>query len=91
MYLPQPQPWLVTGWVCLYWTGLKVGDPIAELAYGAFSEWGVVRTKHALPVPVLAPEVVALLTSGLTASIGTHLPCPEPACVQLHGRQRRPL
>lgn len=47
-----------------------MGDPVAELAYGAFAEWGVVRAKHALPVPVLAPEVVALLTSGLTASIG---------------------
>lgn len=40
------------------------------MAYGAFSEWGVVPAKHALPVPVLAPEVIALLTSGLTASIG---------------------
>lgn len=43
---------------------------MAEMAYGAFSEWGVVPAKHALPVPVLAPEVIALLTSGLTASIG---------------------
>ena len=50
--------------------GLRVGDPVAEMAYGAFSEWGVVPAKHALPVPVLAPEVIALLTSGLTASIG---------------------
>ena len=54
----------------LLWSGLSVGNPVAELAYGAFSEWGVVRAKHALPVPVVAPEVVALLTSGLTACIG---------------------
>ena len=40
------------------------------MAYGAFSEWGVVQAKHALPVPVIAPQIVALLTSGLTASIG---------------------
>lgn len=52
------------------WAGLKVGDPVAEMAYGAFSEWGVVQAKHALPVPVVAPQIVALLTSGLTASIG---------------------
>lgn len=40
------------------------------MAYGAFGEWGVVPARHALPVPAVAPEVVALLTSGLTASIG---------------------
>ncbi|CAL5218387.1 g58 [Coccomyxa viridis] len=51
-------------------SGLRVGQPVAELAYGAFSEWAVVPARHALPVPVLAPEIVALLTSGLTASIG---------------------
>ena len=47
-----------------------MGQPVAELAYGAFSEWAVVPAKHVLAVPVLAPEIVALLTSGLTASIG---------------------
>ena len=51
-----------------------MGQPVAELAYGAFSEWALVPARHALPVPVLAPEIVALLTSGLTASIG------EDAC-----------
>ena len=50
-----------------------MGQPVAELAYGAFSEWAVVSARHALPVPVLAPEIVALLTSGLTASIGQAL------------------
>ncbi len=50
--------------------GFSVGQPVAELAYGAFSEWAVVPAKHALAVPMLAPEIVALLTSGLTASIG---------------------
>lgn len=47
-----------------------MGDAVAQMAYGAFSEWGVVPARHALPVPETAPEVVALLTSGLTASIG---------------------
>jgi len=55
------------GSVC---AGLRVGQPVAELAYGAFSEWAVVPARYALPVPVVAPEIVALLTSGLTASIG---------------------
>lgn len=59
--------------------GLRVGDAVAEMAYGAFSEWGVVPAKHALPVPVLAPEVIALLTSGLTASIGAPAPASSLA------------
>lgn len=50
--------------------GLKVGDCVADLTFGAFSEWGILSEKMALPVPTCAPQVVALLTSGLTASIG---------------------
>ena len=65
--------WQATRWCCCCDAGLKVGQPVAELAYGAFSEWAVVPARHALPVPVLAPEIVALLTSGLTASIGDAL------------------
>ena len=63
-----------------------MGDAVAQMAYGAFSEWGVVPARHALPVPEPAPQVVALLTSGLTASIGMGLglgfrfrPVPDPA------------
>ena len=50
--------------------GLQVGQPIAEMGYGCFSEWGLVAAASAIPVPRPAPEIVALLTSGLTASIG---------------------
>ncbi|KAK9805373.1 hypothetical protein WJX73_007858 [Symbiochloris irregularis] len=50
-------------------TGLHVGQPIAEMSFAAFSDWGVVPAKSAIPVARPAPEVVALLTSGLTASI----------------------
>lgn len=50
-----------------------MGDAVAQMTYGAFSEWGVVPARHALPVPAVAPEIVALLTSGLTASIGEPL------------------
>jgi NADPH:quinone reductase-like Zn-dependent oxidoreductase len=34
-----------------------------------FSEYAVVQSRRALKVPCAAPEVVALLTSGLTASL----------------------
>lgn len=39
------------------------------MQYGGFSEYAVVPAKQCLPVQRCAPEVVALLTSGLTASI----------------------
>jgi len=55
-----------------------VGDAVAQMAYGAFSEWGAAPARHALRVPSAAPEVVALLTSGLTASIGARLPQRMP-------------
>lgn len=38
-------------------------------ADGGFAEWAVVEAKHVFPVPEARPEMVALLTSGLTASI----------------------
>ena len=63
--------------------GLKVGDAVAEMTYGAFSEWGLVQAKVALPVPTCAPEIVALLTSGLTASIGEPLRHSLPAHIQV--------
>lgn len=47
-----------------------MGDCVAELSFGTFSEWGILSEKLALPVPACSPEIVALLTSGLTASIG---------------------
>lgn len=34
-----------------------------------FSEYGLVAARRVLPIPCPAPEVVALLTSGLTASL----------------------
>ena len=59
-----------------------MGQPIAELGYGCFSDWGLVSAKAAIPVPKPAPEIVALLTSGLTASVGESLlVCHMPSCV----------
>ncbi|XP_031394131.1 probable quinone oxidoreductase [Punica granatum] len=48
---------------------LSVGTPAALMTYGGYSEFVTVNAKHILPVPKPDPEVVAMLTSGLTASI----------------------
>lgn len=49
----------------------RVGDAVATLSYGGFSEYAVAPDTQVLPVPRPGPDVLALLTSGLTASIGT--------------------
>ncbi|GJX01434.1 prostaglandin reductase-3 isoform X1 [Tanacetum coccineum] len=48
---------------------LKVGTPAAIVTFGSYAEFAVVPSKHILPVARPDPEVVAMLTSGLTASI----------------------
>ncbi|XP_020268724.1 prostaglandin reductase-3 [Asparagus officinalis] len=48
---------------------LKVGTPVAFMTFGSYAEFTMVPAKHLLPVPRPDPEVVAMLTSGLTASI----------------------
>ncbi|XP_057966524.1 uncharacterized protein LOC131156677 [Malania oleifera] len=48
---------------------LKVGTPAAVLAFGSYAEFIMVPSKHIIPVARPVPEVVAMLTSGLTASI----------------------
>ncbi|KAK8485190.1 hypothetical protein V6N13_128761 [Hibiscus sabdariffa] len=47
----------------------KVGTPAAVMSFGCYTEFMKVSSKHILPIPRPDPEVVALLTSGLTASI----------------------
>ncbi|GLT37477.1 hypothetical protein SLA2020_117930 [Shorea laevis] len=49
--------------------GLRVGTPAAVMTYGSYAEFIMVPSKHILPVGRPDPEVVAMLTSGLTASI----------------------
>jgi len=51
-------------------TGLAVGAPVATMTYGGFSEYALLPAKHVLRVPVCSAATVALLTSGLTASLG---------------------
>ncbi|KAJ9561030.1 hypothetical protein OSB04_006190 [Centaurea solstitialis] len=48
---------------------LKVGSPAAIMTFGAYADFVMVPSKHILPVARPDPEVVAMLTSGLTASI----------------------
>lgn len=48
---------------------LKVGTPAAVMTFGSYAEFTMVPSKHILPVARPDPEVVAMLTSGLTASI----------------------
>ncbi|KAL5855604.1 hypothetical protein ACOSQ4_005406 [Xanthoceras sorbifolium] len=48
---------------------LKVGTPAAIMTFGGYAEFAMVPSKHILPVARPDPEVIALLTSGLTASI----------------------
>ncbi|KAL2477245.1 ARP protein (REF) [Forsythia ovata] len=48
---------------------LKVGTPAAIMTFGSYAEFTLVASKHILPVARPDPEVVAMLTSGLTASI----------------------
>ncbi|KAL1337060.1 hypothetical protein HN51_031546 [Arachis hypogaea] len=48
---------------------LKVGMPCGFMTFGGYAEFIMIPAKHALPVVRPDPEVVAMLTSGLTASI----------------------
>ncbi|XP_073270357.1 uncharacterized protein [Primulina huaijiensis] len=48
---------------------LKVGTPAAIMTFGSYAEFTTVHSKHILPVARPDPEIVAMLTSGLTASI----------------------
>lgn len=48
---------------------ISVGEPVAAMLFGSFAEYILVPAKLAIRVPRIAPEIVALMTSGLTASI----------------------
>ncbi|XWS54816.1 hypothetical protein CRYUN_Cryun10bG0121700 [Craigia yunnanensis] len=50
-------------------SNLKVGTPAAIMTFGGYAEFITVPSKHILPIGRPDPEVVAMLTSGLTASI----------------------
>ncbi|CAN4112203.1 unnamed protein product [Withania somnifera] len=48
---------------------LKIGMPAAIMTFGGYAEFVMVPAKHILPIAKPDPEVLAMLTSGLTASI----------------------
>ncbi|KAL6846276.1 hypothetical protein ACP4OV_023724 [Aristida adscensionis] len=48
---------------------IKVGTPVALMTFGTYAEFMLVPAKLLLPIPRPDPEIVAMLTSGLTASI----------------------
>ncbi|KAI3753153.1 hypothetical protein L2E82_25199 [Cichorium intybus] len=48
---------------------LKVGTPAAIMNYGSYAEFKMVPSEYTYPVARPDPEVVAMLVSGLTASI----------------------
>lgn len=50
-------------------TDLRIGSPAAVMTFGSYAEFIMVPSKHILPVARPDPEIVAMLTSGLTASI----------------------
>ncbi len=49
--------------------GFRVGDAVATMTYDGFGEFALTPAKVALRVPRASSDIVALLTSGLTASI----------------------
>ncbi|EFJ16715.1 hypothetical protein SELMODRAFT_179322 [Selaginella moellendorffii] len=49
---------------------IALGSAVATFSYGGFTEYSQVPAKSVIPVPSPTPEVVAILVSGLTASLG---------------------
>lgn len=55
-------------------TSFKVGDPVMILSTGGgYREYYAVPEKRALPVPMISPEIMTLVLSGLTATFGLEL------------------
>lgn len=48
---------------------LEVGTVVGSLSYGGFAEYGLEDASSLLPLPSPSPQHLALLTSGLTASV----------------------
>lgn len=60
---------------------LVLGAPVATTTFGGFSEYAVADAKVCVSVPEATPRMLALLTSGLTASLALEqaggVPLPE--------------
>ena len=68
-------------------SGFSVGDAVATLTYDGFAEWAVTPAKVALWVPRATQDIVPLLTSGLTASIGGWSSCCWNCMQEVDGRR----
>jgi NADPH-dependent curcumin reductase CurA len=51
-------------------TDFKVGDFAVTNSLGGYTEYYTVRARYAFPVPTATPEILSLVLSGTTASIG---------------------
>jgi NADPH-dependent curcumin reductase CurA len=51
-------------------TDYKVGDLVVSTAIGGYAEYVTVRSRFVIPVPEATPEMVALVMSGVTATLG---------------------
>ena len=51
-------------------TDFKVGDFVATNSLGGYTEYYTIRARYAIPVPDPSPEILSLIMSGTTASIG---------------------
>ena len=50
-------------------SAFALGDAVGTLTFGGFAEWGTAPARQLLPLPEATPAMLALLTSGLTASL----------------------
>lgn len=51
-------------------TEFKVGDAVVSTRPGGYAEYATMRSRYAIPVPAASAEILSLLASGVTASIG---------------------
>ncbi|KAJ7553369.1 hypothetical protein O6H91_06G095600 [Diphasiastrum complanatum] len=49
---------------------VRLGSSVASCNFGGFAEYSQVPSTFIIPVPEATPQVVSLITSGLTASLG---------------------
>ena len=54
--------------ICIYTYNIYFNS-VVLLFFGAFSEYKICSPKHLIKVPSCDPEILSLITSGLTASL----------------------
>jgi prostaglandin reductase 3 len=54
-------------------TEFKVGDLAASTSLGGYAEYVTERARYAIPVPEATPEILSLVISGTTASLGLYV------------------